>query len=453
MANNRSLLVEVLLFPLKLLGFILQIILFAGFIIGGWFFLQTTGFFPVQVPVSGASMLPTLPEEGFVDFQRYVQDSRFQSVIPQQIKRGDIVVFENKKTADELKKQEKEESGFVKRVVGIAGDDVVIKDGFVYVNNEPLEEPYILKSRSTFGGASIQDCQDTIVPEGKLMVLGDNRKVSLDSRQIGLIDIKDVKYYIPYEKQTERFASNWRDSSHDLDKQNESIFDIDQYVALINETRSKNGLEPLVYQPKLEQSAKLRTNVMFKYNDLDYEAPKSGYTMKEAMDDVGYSNITYSEFHIVGYYDAQELFDAILEQPNRTRFLYDKDFDEIGVSTTVGTLNGCPVQMMVQHVAGYVPPNYGDGEIQSWSDGLTRLKAVQPGWEKLKSSQEIYSQYKTEVDRINEIITIRIQRMEQIVKRMQANEWFTEEEKKWVEEDAKLGEEQNALSDKLNDIQ
>jgi hypothetical protein len=78
--------------------------------------------------------------------------------------------------------------------------------------------------------------------------------------------------------------------------------------------------------------------------------------MKEAMDDVGYSNITYSEFHIVGYYDAQELFDAILEQPNKTRFLYDKDFDEIGVSTTVGSLNGCPVQMMVQHVAGYVHP-------------------------------------------------------------------------------------------------
>ncbi len=453
MSNNRSLLVEVLLFPLKLLGFILQIILFAGFIIGGWFFLQTTGFFPVQVPVSGASMLPTLPEEGFVDFQRYVQDSRFQSFIPQQIKRGDIVVFENTKTADELKKQEKEESGFVKRVVGIAGDTVVIKDGFVYVNSKPLEEPYIFKSRSTFGGASIQDCQDTTVPEGKLMVLGDNRKVSLDSRQIGLIDIKDVKYYIPYEKQSERFASQWRDSSHDLDNQNESIFDIDQYVALINETRSKNGLEPLVYQPKLEQSAKLRTNVMFKYNDLDYEAPKSGYTMKEAMDDVGYSNITYSEFHIVGYYDAQELFDAILEQPNKTRFLYDKDFDEIGVSTTVGSLNGCPVQMMVQHVAGYVPPNYGDGEIQSWSDGLTRLKAVQPGWEKLKSSQELYNQYRTEVDRINEIISIRIGRMEQIVKRMQSNEWFTEEEKKWVSEDAKLGEEQSELSDKLNDIQ
>lgn len=451
--NNKSLFVEVLLFPLKLLGFILQVVLFAGFIIGGWFFLQTTGFFPVQVPVSGASMLPTLPEEGFVDFQRYIQDQRFQSVIPQQIKRGDIVVFENTQTEDALKKQDKEESGFVKRVIGVAGDTVVIRDGYVYVNNEPVEEPYIFKSRSTFGGASIQDCQDTTVPEGKLMVLGDNRKVSLDSRQIGLIDIKDVKYYIPYEKQSARFASKWRDSSHDLDNQNESIFDIDAYVSLINKERSNNGLEPLTYQPKLEQSAKLRSDVMFKYNDLDYDAPKSGYTMKEAMTDVGYSNITYSEFHIVGYYDAQELFEAILEQPNKTKFLYDADFDEIGVSTAVGYLNGCPVQIVVQHVAGYIPPNYGDGEIQSWTDGLNRLKEVQPGWEQLKSQSQIYDQYKTDVDRINEIISTRISRMEQIVKRMQANEWFTEEEKRWVEEDARLGEEQTSLSDKLNNTQ
>lgn len=453
MANTRSPFVEILLFPVKIFVFIFQIVLFAGFIIGGWFFLQTTGFFPVQVPVSGASMLPTLPEEGFVEFQRYVQDDRFQKIIPQQIKRGDIVVFENEETADELKKQDKEESGFVKRVVGVAGDAVTIRDGFVYVNNKPLEEPYIYKSRSTFGGSEIQDCQAVTVPAGQLMVLGDNRKVSLDSRQIGLINIKDVKYYIPYEKQAERFATKWRDSSHDLDHQNESLFDIDQYIALINKERSNNGLEPLTYQPKLEQSARLRSQVMFEFNDLEYDAPKSGYTMKEAMEDVDYSNITYSEFRIVGYYDAEELFEAIMEQPGSTKFLYDEDFDEIGVSTTVGQLNNCPVQLVVQHVAGYIPPNYGDGEIQSWTDGLNRLKEVQPSWQKLKTYTEFYNDHKTDVDRITEIISLRITRMEQIVRRMQSNEWFTDEEKQWVEQDAALSSEQAQLAEELNNEQ
>ncbi len=453
MQQKRSPFIEVLLFPVRIFVFIFQVILFAGFIIGGWFFLQTTGFFPVQVPVSGASMLPTLPEEGYIDFQRYVADNRFHTFIPQHIKRGDIVVFENEETAEELKRQEKEESGFVKRVIGIGGDTITIRDGFVFVNEEPVEEPYILKPRSTFGATEIQDCELVTVPEGKLFVLGDNRKVSLDSRQIGLIDINDIKYYIPYEKQPARFSEKWRDSSHDLDGQNESLFDVDEYVRLLNEVRSENGLAPLEYQPKLEQTANLRAEVMLKYDDFDFDAPKSGYTMEEAMSDVGYVNVIYGEFPMTGYYDAQELFDAFLEHQNSTKFLLNKDYEEIGVSTLIGDLNGCPVQVVVQHLAGYVAPNYGDGEIQSWEDGLNRLKEVQPGWQEVKSYSEFYNENRTDVDRINEIIALRISRIEQIVKRMKANEWFTDEEKQWIEQDSALVKEQNELADRLNETQ
>lgn len=453
MTKQRSPFVEILLFPFKILLFILQVVLFAGFIIGGWFFLQTTGIFPVQVPVSGASMLPTLPEEGFVDFQRYVQDDRFQAIISQDIEKGDIVVFENKQTADELKKQGKEESGFVKRVIGVPGDVVTIREGFVYVNGRPLEEPYILKPRSTFGATAIQDCNEVKVPEGKLLVMGDNRKVSLDSRQIGLIDRHDVKFYIPYEKQSARFAANWRDSSHDLDKIHESLFDVNEYLRLLNEERSKNNLKPLTYSSKLEQTAKLRSEVMLRYDDFDFDAPKSGYTMEDAMRDVGYANTVYGEFPMTGYYDAQELFDAFLEHQNATKFLLNEDYEEIGVSTSVGELNGCPVQVVVQHLAGYVPPNYGDGEIQSWQDGLNKLKEVQPSWERVKTFDDFYNQNKTDIDRINEIITTRIIRIEQIVKRMKANEWFTAEEKQWIEQDSDLAKEQNDIAQRLNDAQ
>ena len=453
MHKQKSPFVEILLFPLRILVFIFQVLLFAGFVIGGWFFLQTTGIFPVQVPVSGASMLPTLPEEGFVEFQRYITDPRIKNVIHQDIKQGDIVVFENAKTAEALKKQDKEETGFVKRVIGVTGDKVSIKDGYVYVNAKPMEEPYILKSRSTFGGTEVQDCEEVTVPEGKLLVLGDNRKVSLDSRQIGFISTGDIKFYIPYDKQPERFAAKWRDSSHDLDSQNESLFDVNAYVSLLNEEREKNGLDPLKYQPKLENSAQLRSAVMLKYDDFDFEAPKSGYTMEKAMNDVGYSNIVFGEFPMTGYYDAQELFDAFLEQPSASKFLLNKDYDEIGVSTLIGELNNCPVQVVVQHLAGYVPPNYGAGEISNWQEGVDRLKNVQPGWEKLKEFGEFYNQNKTEVDRINEIINLRLTRLEQIVKRMKANEWLTEEEKQWVEEDSKLSDEQNELAGKLNNAQ
>ncbi len=449
----RSMLAEVLLFPIKAIWFVFRIILFSGIILGGWFFLQMFGFFPVQVPVSGASMLPTLPEEGFVEFQRYIPDTRLHSVFPQAIKRGDIVVFENDKTDAELKKQKKDESGFVKRVVGVEGDSITIRNGFVYVNGNPVEEKYILKPRSTFGGTTVRDCQEIKVPKGKLFVLGDNRKVSLDSRQLGVIDISDIQYYIPYEKQPERFASKWRDATHDLDVENDSLFDVTQYVELLNGERRKNKLGDLKYQSKLEESARLRAQAMLRYDDFDFDAPKSGYTMEDAMADAGYSNVVYGEFPMTGYYDTQELFDSFLEHPNSTKFLLNEDYEEIGVSTFVGELNGCPVQVVVQHLAGFIPPNYGEGEISSWEEGLKRLKDVAPGWQKLKESVEFYNEHKSDVDRMDEIISTRISRMEQIVARMKKNEWFTTEEKQWIEQDDALGKEQNNLAEKINNTQ
>lgn len=438
------------MWPIRGLILLFQALLFAAFIIGGWFFLQVTGVMPVQVPVSGASMLPTLPEDGFVDFQRYVVDSRIKKIIPQTINRGDIVVFQNKLTEEELKKQKKDGTGFVKRVVGIPGDKVSIRDGFVQVNSAVIDEPYILKPRSTFGGDKIADCQEITVPEGKLFVLGDNRKVSMDSRHLGLVSIADIEYFIPFSKQSTRFASQWRDSSHDRDFEHESLFDVVAYTDLLNAERQKHGLDPLTYQSKLEKSARLRAEVMLKYDDFSFNAPKSGYDMADAMRDAGYNNTVYGEFPMTGYYDAQELFDAFLEQPDSSEFLLNKDYDEIGVSTFIGQLNGCPVQVVVQHLAGYIPPNYSDAEISGWRNGLSRLKEVQPGWQKLKEYPEFYNEHKSDVDRINEIISTRLIRFERIVSRMESNEWLSEEEKGWMKDDSALSEEQNRLAQQLN---
>ncbi len=448
--DDNSFINVLIIWPVKFVGMLLQLVFFAAFVFVGWFALQMVGILNVQVPVSGASMLPTLPEEGYVPFQRFYYDDRIQKFIPQKIERGDIVVFENDLTHEELEKQHKDSSGFVKRVIGVAGDTVEIRDGFVYVNGKRLEESYTYKPRSTFGGKEIQDCEVVSVPEGKLFVLGDNRKISMDSRQIGLISVQDVQFYIPYEKQENEFASRWRDSSHDFDMENESLFDVDEFVSLLNQKRRENGLSELKYQPKLERSAQYRAEVMLKYNELDSNAPHSGYSMKDAMNDAGYSNIVYGEFPMIGYYNAEELYDAFMEQPGASEFLLNKDYDEIGVSTFVGELNNCPVQVVVQHLAGYVPPDYSQSEISSWEDGLSRLEKIQPGWEQLKSYNELYSQYKSDIDRINEIIDIRISRFSQILQRMKSNQWLTEEEKRWVKEDTVLAEEQNRLAEKLN---
>lgn len=79
---------------------------------------------------------------------------------------------------------------YIKRVIGLPGDHVEIKDGSVYINGEKLEEDYLssdVKTESVNGGQYL----DIIVPEKTVFVMGDNRQDSIDSRKFGCI---------PYEK-------------------------------------------------------------------------------------------------------------------------------------------------------------------------------------------------------------------------------------------------------------
>lgn len=83
---------------------------------------------------------------------------------------------------------------FIKRVIGLPGDHVQLKDGKVYVNGTALDEPYVFADRGVRqatdpspGGAS-----EWLVPQGELLVMGDHRQESADSRSFGPIEISQV---------------------------------------------------------------------------------------------------------------------------------------------------------------------------------------------------------------------------------------------------------------------
>lgn len=83
-------------------------------------------------------------------------------------------------------------TSYIKRVIGIPGDHVQIKDGKVYLNGEVLEEEYLsaaIKTDMSLGGEFF----DIIVPNGYVYVLGDNRTASSDSRRFGCIPVDKIE--------------------------------------------------------------------------------------------------------------------------------------------------------------------------------------------------------------------------------------------------------------------
>ncbi|MCY6960014.1 signal peptidase I [Clostridium brassicae] len=121
-----------------------------------------------------------------------------------QPKKGDIIIFLQNETnlncVDKIESVIKDiamnitgktrMNRLVKRVIGVPGDKIDIKNGEVYVNNKIIEESYI--KNKTFKGLTLID-YPIVVPEGKLFVMGDNREESRDSRSFGLVDIKSVE--------------------------------------------------------------------------------------------------------------------------------------------------------------------------------------------------------------------------------------------------------------------
>jgi len=136
------------------------------------------------VKVEGTSMQPELLDQERIFVNKFVYHF-------EEIHRGDIVVFWYPKDPSK---------SFIKRVVGVPGDLVAIRDGHVYINGELLQERYVPRGYQDF-----DSYPPTRVKDGHYYVLGDHRNASNDSRSWGLVPRrfiygKAVFRYWPVEK-------------------------------------------------------------------------------------------------------------------------------------------------------------------------------------------------------------------------------------------------------------
>lgn len=97
--------------------------------------------------------------------------------------RGDVVVFKSPGNPD---------IEYIKRIIGVPGDVVMVKDNEVYVNGRQLNEPYISAKTNLWEGGFSKNGEGTKIAEGMLFVMGDNRPRSSDSREFGPVTEESV---------------------------------------------------------------------------------------------------------------------------------------------------------------------------------------------------------------------------------------------------------------------
>lgn len=157
----------------KMKKYVRTILEWAGLIIVAWLisFAIRTFVFDTRIVPTG-SMLPTIQLQ-----DRVIFDKLFYRFNP--LERGDIIMFQPPKASGES-------DDLVKRIVGLPGETLEVREGKVWINGKALEEPYLNQApKYTYGPIEI--------PENAYVMFGDNRNNSKDSHIWGILPKENIE--------------------------------------------------------------------------------------------------------------------------------------------------------------------------------------------------------------------------------------------------------------------
>jgi len=126
--------------------------------------------------IKGNSMEPNLHDGEYLLTDKLT----YRFGLPQ---RGDIIVF---------KPPVNQEDEYIKRIIGLPGETISIKNGKFYINDKELDEKYLPSDIYTKGKSFLQNDKEITVPENSYFVAGDNREYSSDSRYWGFITKSEI---------------------------------------------------------------------------------------------------------------------------------------------------------------------------------------------------------------------------------------------------------------------
>lgn len=163
-----------------IIDFIMDILETITFV--GSLFIVIYLFIMMPNQVKGASMEPTFQSGDYILTSKITYKLR-------SIERGDVVVFKSPKNPD---------IEYIKRIIGLPGDKILVSNGQVFVNDQPLNENYTSAATNLWENGYLRENEPIIVPQNHLFVMGDNRPRSSDSRDFGPIPIESVDGVVFY---------------------------------------------------------------------------------------------------------------------------------------------------------------------------------------------------------------------------------------------------------------